>query len=113
MSFKISNVIVDEANREALLALDSVENVSSATTLDPHIAITKVTIVDSDYTLILPNGYVGEQKFITVVSGSGHNVAISYNNGWGSENTTTLSITGDSVLFVATANGWHYRSWID
>ena len=108
MSFKISNSLVEEADRKAQLNHATVETVSSAMTLNPDIHITKVNLGTS-YTVILPNGEVGQQKYIHAVSGSA-NVIVSFTNGWGSAQTRTLYDTGDLLIFYATVRGWHCNS---
>ena len=108
MSFKISNVTQNEANRECGVLRSPFEVVSSTKTLDPSIPVTKV----GTYTITLPNGTVGERKVITAVSGSG-SVTIAYNGGWGGSTTVTLETLSDTVEFVATVEGWHNRNWID
>lgn len=111
MSFKISNVIQDEANREWVRSV--FETVNSAKTLDPSIAVTKVALSGSSYTIVLPNGTMGEHKIVTVVSNTGGNVTIQYNGGWGGSTTIGLISVGDTVEFIATVGGWHNRNWID
>jgi hypothetical protein len=111
MSFKISNVTQNEANRECGILRSPFEVVSSAKTLDPSIPVTKVTL-NGTYTITLPNGTVGERKVITAVSGSG-TVTIAYNRGWGGSNTVSLGTVSDTVEFIATVEGWHNNNWID
>jgi hypothetical protein len=108
MSFKITNSLIQEANRESVLYHAKIENVSAAATLNPSIPVTKVNL-GTAYTLTLPNGEVGEQKVITGVSGSA-NVAVSFNDGWGNAQTRTLYNTGDLLIFYATSLGWHCNS---
>ena len=108
MSFKISNTLVDEANRDCVIAVQNatIEIVSATKTLNPLIPVTKFVLTGS-YTVTLPNStVVGDHKFVTAISGGG-SVTIQYNNGWGSSNTITLGTVGDSVEFVSTVNGWH------
>lgn len=107
MSFKISNTLVDEANRDCVITTQNttVEIVSTAKSLNPLIPVTKLVLTGS-YTVTLPNGTVGDHKFVTAISGGG-SVTINYNNGWGSSNTKTLGTVGDSIEFVATVSGWH------
>jgi len=47
------------------------------------------------------------------VGGSGGNVIVQYNNGWGGSNTIGLSYIGDTIMFIATIEGWHNRTWLD
>lgn len=112
MTFKISNVFVQETIREDSIYQNSVETVRSSGTLNPLIRGTKV-ILDGEYTITLPSGNVGDIKIVTVVSGSSGSVRIEYNNGWGSPNNINLGYIGDTVMFIATNNGWHTRTWID
>jgi len=107
MSFKISNILVDEANRDCVITTQNAlsETVSTAKALNPLIPVTKF-ILTGEYTVTLPNGTVGDHKFVTAISGGG-SVTINYNNGWGSSNSKTLGYVGDSIEFVATVNGWH------
>jgi hypothetical protein len=107
MSFKVVNSLLQEANRKNAIYNSNVETVSAATTLDPNITITRVELGTSgSYTLTLPNGRVGQQKFISAVSGSS-NISVAFNNGWGGESTQVLYATGDLLIFYATIDGWH------
>jgi hypothetical protein len=113
MGFKISNSVVDEVNRECLVASQhaTFETVSSAKMLNALIPLTKVILTGS-YTVTLPNGEIGDRKTIIAVSGGG-SVTVNYNNGWGGSNSINLGTVGDTIDFIATTNGWHNRSWLD
>jgi hypothetical protein len=80
--------------------------------LNPNVPTTKINAT-SNYTVYLPKGKIGQQKIITIVDGSSE-VTINYNNGYnGLPNDVTLYIRGDMLIMWASANGWHYRSYID
>jgi len=113
MSFKISNILVDEANRDCVITTQNAlsETVSTAKALNPLIPVTKAILTGS-YTVTLPNGTVGDRKIVTAISGGG-SVTINYNNGWGSSSNVNLGTVGDTVEFTATVNGWHRYTWID
>ena len=80
--------------------------------MNPLIHTTKV-ILNGEYSVTLPNGNVGDIKIVTVVSGSGGNTIIQYNSGWGGSNNIELSYIGDTIMFIATIEGWHNRTWLD
>jgi len=109
MSFKLSNIILDEIHKTTS---DQVEVVSGTATLNPSIPTTKLTATSS-YSVYLPNGKIGQQKIITTVGGNG-NVTINFNYGLrnGGPETLTLYDLGDLVIFWATINGWVYESYI-
>jgi hypothetical protein len=114
MTFKISNTLVDEANRDcAIIAQNALsETVSTAKALNPLIPVTKLVLTGS-YTVTLPNGEVGDRKFLTAISGNG-GVTIQYKNGFGNNNTISFGYTGDSAELVASVSGWHLvNDWID
>jgi hypothetical protein len=110
MSFKVSNIILDEIHKSTA---NQVEVVSGTATLDPSVPTTKINATSS-YQLYLPKGKVGQQKIITIVDGSS-SVTINYNNGYSSgvPSDITLSTRGDMLIMWASVNGWHYRSYID
>jgi len=114
MSFKISNTLVDEANRDCVVTTQNAitEIVSTAKALNPLIPVTKFVLTGT-YTVTLPNGTVGDRKFLTAISGGG-SVTIQYKNGFGSNRDITLGYVGDSADFVASVSGWHLANdWID
>jgi hypothetical protein len=107
MSFKVTNSLLQEAERKNALYHNASESVSSATTLSANIPITKVALGNgAPYTLTLPNGKLGQQKYVYAISGTS-NVTVSFNNGWGSEASEILYDTGDLLIFYATESGWH------
>lgn len=112
MSFKISNVVQDEANRECGPSRLS-ETVTGTATLDPSVPVTKVILSGSGYTVTLPNGTPGERKVVTIVERSGGQVTIAYNSGWGGSDTFTMSSLSDTIQFIATVEGWHNTNWTD
>ena len=114
MSFNSSYTLVDEANRDCVIAVQNaaVEIVSTTKNLNPSIPVTKFVLTGS-YTVTLPNGTVGDRKFLTAISGGG-SAMIQYKNGWGNSNTLNLGYVGDSAELVATVSGWHLvNEWID
>jgi hypothetical protein len=115
MSFKISNTLVDEANRDCAITAQNAlsETVSTAKALNPSIPVTKLVLTGS-YNVTLPNGTIGDRKFVTAISGGG-SATVQYKNGWGTNNneTITLGYVGDSAEFVATVSGWHLKNWIN
>ena len=112
MSFKISNILVDEANRDCVITTQNAlsETVSTPKALNPLIPVTKFILTGS-YTVTLPNGTIGDRKFVTAISGGG-SATIQYKDGWGSNVDITLGDVGDSAEFVASVSGWHLRDWI-
>jgi hypothetical protein len=109
MSFKLSNIILDEIHKSTA---NQVEVVSGTATLDPSVPTTKLKATSS-YTVYLPNGKIGQQKIITTIDGNS-NVTINFNYGLrnGGPDTVTLYDAGDLVVFWANANGWVYQSHI-
>ena len=114
MSFKISNTLVDEANRDCVVTTQQAlyEIVSTAKALNPLIPVTKF-VLTGEYTVTLSNGVVGDRKFLTAISGNGR-VTIQYKNGWGNNDTISFGYTGESAELVASVNGWHtVKDWYD
>ena len=115
MSFKISNTLVDEANRDCAITAQNAlsETVSTAKALNPSIPVTKLVLTGS-YTVTLPNGTIGDRKFVTAISGGG-SARVQYKNGYGIDRNITLGYVGDSAELVATVSGWHLgnNDWID
>lgn len=109
MSFKLSNIILDEIHK---ITQNNVEVVTGSTTLDPNVPTTKL-IATSNYDVYLPNGKIGQQKVITTSGGNG-NITINFNNGFrnSGSNSVTLYDSGDMAVLWASVNGWHYQSYI-
>jgi hypothetical protein len=112
MSFKISNVVQDEANRECGPSRLS-ETVTGEATLDPSVPVTKVILSGSSYSVTLPLGTPGERKVVTIVQRSGGEVTVAYNSGWGGTTTRSMSSLSDTISFIASVEGWHTYDWID
>jgi hypothetical protein len=114
MSFKISNTLVDEANRDCVVTTQQAlsEIVSTAKALNPLIPVTKF-VLTGEYTVTLANGNVGDRKFLTAISGNG-SVTIQYKNGFGNNDTISFSYTNESAELVASVSGWHtVNGWYD
>jgi len=109
MSFKVSNIILDEIQKTTS---NQVEVVSGTATLDPSIPTTKLNATSS-YIVYLPNGKIGQQKIITTVGGNG-NVTINFNSGYRNTGPQTLTLydEGDMGIFWASVKGWHHQSYI-
>ena len=108
MNFKLSNTILDEIHK---ITKNNVEVVSGTATLDPNVPTTKL-MATSSYDVYLPNGPLGQQKVVTTTNGNG-NIRVFFNNGYsGVSDDITLYDQGDMVIFWASVEGWHYRSYI-
>jgi len=116
MSFKVSNVRFEESRRvvDEVLSSKAIERITAAATSDPYIATTQLTALSSSYAVTLPNAEPGTIKIMTLVDAGETNVTINYNNGFsGNSQTLSFGYVGELVIFYASINGWHTRTFLD
>ena len=114
MSFKLSNVRFEESRRvvdEKIL----IEKITAASTSNPYIPTTQITAnPSSSYSVTLPNAEPGTIKVMTFATSSETNVTINYNSGFsGNQTTSTFGYDGELIIFYASVNGWHIRTFLD
>ena len=115
MSFKVSNIRFEESRRvvDEELSSKAIETISAATTSDPYIATTQI-FSTSTYTITLPNAEPGTIKVMTFMTSDETSVTVNYNNGFsGNSSSVTFGYVGELVIFYASANGWHTRTFLD
>lgn len=114
MSFKVSNVVNEESKRvvEESSSSNLIERISSTATSDPYVDTTHLTC-NSNFTVTLPNATPGTIKIMTLIAVTGATVSITYINGWGENNTFSMSYEGELIIFYATSKGWHTRTFLD
>ena len=112
MIFKLSNVRFEESRRvvdEKLL----IEKITAASTSNPYIPTTQIT-ASSSYSVTLPNAEPGTIKVMTFTTSSETNVTINYKSGFsGNQTTSTFGYDGELIIFYASVNGWHIRTFLD
>ena len=116
MSFKLSNVRFEESRRVVDEELSSklIETITATATSDPYIATTQIFSNSTSYTITLPNAEAGTIKVMTFMSSAETSVTINYNNGFsGDSRSVTFGYVGELVIFYASANGWHTRTFLD
>lgn len=114
MSFKVSNVVNEESKRvvDESSSSNLIEQISATATSDPYVDTTHLTC-NSNFTVTLPNATPGTIKIITLIAVGEGTVTVTYTNGWGDNNTYSMSFEGELVIFYATSKGWHTRTFLD
>lgn len=115
MTFKLNNTRNEDSRRiaEDEIASSSIEVITTAATLNPYVPTTQLIANSSSYSLTLPNAEPGTIKIITIISNAETYVTVNYKGGYDNDDrSNTFSRVGDLVIYYASTNGWHTRTFI-